>query len=257
MEGVDVIYWINLNRATERRKHMEKLLKDPAFDLVEKIRVNAVDATHSMKKITLPVENVLSSNTRVNTKEYGCLVSHLDAIRMFSKSTFNTAIILEDDVSLDMKPYWHKTIQQVMEEAPKDWEILRLHHTNVNQTELYKKLTYPCYKLTYPCYTKKSRNLKIKNKNQYCNWGSASYLIHKRAALKLARLWNGKTYELPPNTAHVTDYILYDLLTTYVYKNPYFLLRKDNDSQIQPINYKKNNSIRKKFLSKMKTRKRR
>jgi hypothetical protein len=32
MEGVDVIYWLNLNRATKRKKHMEKLLKDPAFD---------------------------------------------------------------------------------------------------------------------------------------------------------------------------------------------------------------------------------
>jgi len=41
---MDVIYWINLKRAKERRKHMENLFKD-VFDSVEKIRFHAID-TH-------------------------------------------------------------------------------------------------------------------------------------------------------------------------------------------------------------------
>lgn len=248
MEGVEVIYWINLKHSTERRKHMEKLLKDPAFDSVKKIRVNAIDATHSLKKLTLPVENVLSINHKVSRKEYGCLVSHLEAIRQFSNSTFNTAIILEDDVSLDMKPYWHKTIRQLIEEAPKDWEILKLQNLDAKQTELYAKLTYPCYS---------SNKIKI-NKKPYCNWSMSAYLIHKRAALKLMRMWNGKTYQLPPNTFHVADYILYDILTSYVYKTPYFIVRKDNNSNIsEKYNRIDTNRTRRLFLSKIKTRKRR
>jgi GR25 family glycosyltransferase involved in LPS biosynthesis len=248
MEGVDVIYWINLKCSTERRKHMEKVFKDPAFDSVKNIRINAIDAKHSLKKLTLPIENFLSINHRVNQKEYGCLVSHLEAIRQFSKSTFNTAIILEDDISLGTKPYWHKTIRQVMEEAPKDWEILKLQNTDANQTELYTKLTYPCY------YYKENRKI---NKKPYCNLGTLAYLIHKRAALKLMRMWNGKTYQLPPNTFHVADYILYDILTTYVYKTPYFIVRKDNNSHIiNRYNSTSTNRTRRLFLSKMKTRKR-
>jgi len=82
-----------------------------------------------MKKFTLPLENVLSINHRVTEKEYACLASHLDVIRMFSKSKYETALILEDDVSLDLKPYWRKPIQQVIEEAPKDWDILKLQET--------------------------------------------------------------------------------------------------------------------------------
>jgi GR25 family glycosyltransferase involved in LPS biosynthesis len=240
MEGVDVIYWINLKRAKERRKHMENLFKDPVFDSVEKIRFHAVDTPRVMKKFTLPLESVLSVNHKVTEKEYACLASHLDAIRMFSNSKFETALVLEDDVSLDLKPYWHKPIQQVMEEAPKDWDILKLQHQDHLKKGHYVKLTYPCY------------DEKFNTKNT-CNWGTSAYLIHKRAALKLMKLWNGKTYRLP-NTFHVADYLLYDLLTTYVYKYPYFLDRKDNDTQIQP-NYDRvqNNRTRRRLLSNMKT----
>ena len=88
MEGVDAIYWINLKQAKERRDHMETLLKDTAFESVEKIRVDAVDSKHSAKYFTLPVESVLSINHRVTDKEYACVASHLEAIRMFSKSNF-------------------------------------------------------------------------------------------------------------------------------------------------------------------------
>ena len=170
------------------------------------------------------------------------MASHLNAIRMFSKSKFDTAVILEDDVSLDMKPYWNKTLQQVMNDAPKDWEILKLHDSILNQKEQYSKLTYPCYNPT------------IKTGNP-CRWSAAAYIIHKRAALKLMRIWNGNTYQLPSNTFHVADYMINDLLTTYVYKLPYFLIRNNNNTQIQKKACTKNNRINRAFLAKMKTRK--
>ena len=107
-----------------------------------------------------------------------------------------------------------------MEAAPKDWEILKLYDMDLDQKETYSKLTYPCY------------HHKFKTKNS-CRWVIAAYLIHKRAALKLMRLWNGKTYQLPAKTFHVADYLLHDLLTTYVYKPYYFIIRKNNDTQIQ------------------------
>jgi len=247
MEGVDVIYWINLKRAKERKNHMEKLLSDKVFDSVEKIKVNAVESTNAKAKFTFPLEISLSLNSRITEKEYACLASHLDAIRMFSTSKFETAIILEDDVSLDMKPYWKKTIKQVMEEAPKDWEILRLQHEEIYQKETYSKSIYPCY----------NKRFFKKNNPNPCKWSAAAYLIHKRAALKLMRLWDGKKYRLPPNTNHLADYLLFDLLTTYTFKAPYFLVRKNNNTYIQKgSNRTIRNRIHQSFLSKMKTRKR-
>jgi len=31
LDGIDVIYWINLDRATDRKIKMEKLFQDPMF----------------------------------------------------------------------------------------------------------------------------------------------------------------------------------------------------------------------------------
>ena len=222
---------------------METLLKDTAFESVEKIRVDAVDSKHSAKYFTLPVESVLSINHRVTDKEYACLASHLEAIRMFSKSNFKTALIFEDDVSLDTKPYW-TTLQQVMDKAPKDWEILHLCNYQWRQKERYYKLTYPCY------------DAKFKTNNT-CRWRSAAYLLHKRAAVKLMRLWNGKTYRLPAKIFHMADYLMYNLLTTYVYRTPYFIVRKNNDSQIQSDYPSRINQTRRKILATLKKQSRR
>jgi hypothetical protein len=78
-------------------------------------------------------------------------------------------------------------------DVPKDWEILKLQHNETGQKETYSKLIYPCY------------DGKLKTKNP-CTWSTSAYLIHKRAALNLMRLWDGKTYNLPSNTFHVSDY---------------------------------------------------
>jgi GR25 family glycosyltransferase involved in LPS biosynthesis len=71
MEGVDVIYWINLDRATERRAHMKKILSDKRLDSIPKIRFSAFDS----KKIELDdffnmKKDILSVNYRVTKNEY-------------------------------------------------------------------------------------------------------------------------------------------------------------------------------------------
>jgi hypothetical protein len=43
LEGIDVIYWINLDRSPDRRKRMKKMFKDPAFKGKKIIRISAVD----------------------------------------------------------------------------------------------------------------------------------------------------------------------------------------------------------------------
>ena len=97
------VYWINMDRSTERRENMLKVLKDPVFDGMAKHRVKAVDG----KKMTEQQLSVLGSiNLKKHTIiEYSCLLSHLKALTQFSKSDFSLALILEDDVCLDYKPY--------------------------------------------------------------------------------------------------------------------------------------------------------
>jgi GR25 family glycosyltransferase involved in LPS biosynthesis len=215
MEGVDVIYWINLDRATERRAHMKKVLSDARLKTIPTIRVSAFDS----KKIELDdyftmKKDILSVNYRVTKNEYACLLSHLETIRIFADSDYSTALILEDDVVFHKKT---DTIQHVIDNAPKDWEIIRLSSNRF---------------LNGP--KKKYHTFTVKCHSTHCmaDWGSQAYLITKNAAKKIIHELHHKKYVLKNDTFHVADYLLFNTLKTYTYKN-LFTIRKNNDSSIQ------------------------
>ena len=59
------VYWINLERSTERREKMLTLLKDPVFDGMTKHRVNAIDGKHITKKdLHVHFENIPKKRIR-------------------------------------------------------------------------------------------------------------------------------------------------------------------------------------------------
>ena len=43
LDGIDAIYWINLDRSVDRRQRMEKMFEDPVFAEKKIIRISAVD----------------------------------------------------------------------------------------------------------------------------------------------------------------------------------------------------------------------
>lgn len=192
---VDVVYWINLEKNKERRSHMEKILQNDAFKM-PCIRINAVDGD-TAPKLFRKENDILSINYKVINNEYGCLASHLNAIREFSRSSYETALILEDDICLDLMPYWKTSWSNVIENAPKDWEILKLSSFKIN-SHLYTPWTSPnCFK----------------RKNCIDDWATISYIINKNAAKKIIKkLWKKEKYELSNDTVHVADYLLYDYL---------------------------------------------
>ena len=126
LEGIDVIYWINLDRSPDRRKRMKKMFKDPVFKGKKIIRISAVDGKAP------DIDQVLNANfqgmqpEKFTKVEYACLLSHLNAIKQFSNSNSETALIMEDDMTLEFKPYWKKSVKKIMNEAPSDWEIIQL-----------------------------------------------------------------------------------------------------------------------------------
>jgi len=208
MDGVDVIYWINLDRSPERRENTEKVLADPVFQDIPKIRISATDGKkpdEMYKKL-----GDYNKQEKITDYEYGCLLSHLDSIKEFSKSRFETAIIFEDDVTLEFQPFWRKSMREVANEAPKDWEIIMLWYnvdTNGFNNEDYVKFNGQFYTL--------------------------AYLINKRGAKRLMEMSNGQgKYKLVDDYHHKADYYLYSVLNTYVYKYPYFIYKTDNDSEI-------------------------
>jgi GR25 family glycosyltransferase involved in LPS biosynthesis len=214
LNGIDCIYWINLKRSTDRRDKMETMFLDPVFSGKKIHRIEAVDGKND------PVYDQLIMKTKRNTKlEYACLLSHLNAIKTFSESSCKTALIFEDDVTLEFKQYWKKSLDKIIKDAPANWEIIQLcYNTTRRLTDTYTLNNY-----------------------QINNYGGiacmAAYIINVNAAKKFI---NGtynpvtKKYKLFDYHTHEADHYLYKCLRTYTYKYPYFIYPTDNNSTLHP-----------------------
>jgi GR25 family glycosyltransferase involved in LPS biosynthesis len=204
LDGIDVIYWINLDRSVDRRQRMEKMFEDPVFAQKKIIRISAVDGkAHD-------IDQILNTNfegmqpDKFTKVEYACLLSHLNAIKQFSESNNKTALIMEDDMTLEYKPYWKKSVQQIIDNAPNDWELIQL-----------------CININSPL-----KQIYTKNSNGHVSCNGA-YVINKNGSLKL----NENKYKLG-DTLHVADVYIFNKISTYAYKYPMFTYKFNQTSTI-------------------------
>ena len=228
LEGIDIVYWINLDRAKERQSHMKNILTDEAFINIPNKRISAYDSKKgNIRKKFVLTPDLVSRNDTVTDQEYSCLFSHLEAIRVFSESDKETALILEDDVSIEYKKYWMKSIQDIMNDAPKDWEIIKL--CSFQQVD---KLTNK-YTLWKPWQIDKKITKCGLSNGWIADWSCVAYLIRHKAAKKLIKeLYHDHKYVLDNQYYHVADALLYQKLKTYIYKYPYFTVRDKYTSYI-------------------------
>ena len=208
---IDSIYWINLERSVDRRFKMEQMLN---LFPVKNIRFNAIDG------MTISDEDLYSN---FKTKqfyrrkvEYACLLSHLSVIKSFSESDNKYALILEDDVNLELLKLWNKPINEIINSAPSDCEIIMLSYTSPS---------------------KLSETFTLNKGNIY---SCGAYIISNSAAKKLIKnIYKNDKYELNDYIPgmmkqHVSDSFIFAELNTYVYKYPYFTYPTDNDTNINP-----------------------
>jgi GR25 family glycosyltransferase involved in LPS biosynthesis len=193
------VYWINLERSKERYVKMKEVLKDPAFDGMTKHRVEAIDGKHVTEKDIHSYFENLPKKYKIN--EICCLWSHLKALFTFSKSKYTYALILEDDTSLEFKPYWKETIQSCMDRAPSDWEVIQV-------SALFYGKPYPT-------------KLYTNSKEQLYNCASA-YLVCKKGVQRfLSSILKDKIL-LDKHIKYYADEFLFLKMNTYTYKYPLF-----------------------------------
>ena len=231
LQGIDIIYWINLDRSKDRHDEMMQTFKDDAFENIPKQRIIAYDA----KNNPTSVFNKLECETGIQEGHdglYGCLLSHLESIKTFSESSYNVALICEDDMNLEYKKYWKKTVKQIMNEAPKDWDIIMLSYTIVNNEHPYN-------------------NWDNVNEDYISQLSSSTvaYLINKNGATKFTNSTYNKTddkYHLDPTiNTHSADGYIYLKTKTYAYKYPMFTYKEDSDSTISANHNSINNNSKK------------
>jgi GR25 family glycosyltransferase involved in LPS biosynthesis len=214
---IDALYWINMDKSTERRDHMVEVLKDNIFDTMNKKRISAVDGSEPDMENFLQskIENMNFEERSV--KEYACALSHFNTILEFANSNYETALILEDDLSLEYKKYWTKTVEEVIDGAPEDWEILQLCII------LGKKhLRTKNYGLQRNLYSKK-----------YCP-SAAAYVINKKGAERfIKKTYKNDKFVLNKNDIHYADIYIFKNTKTYTYKYPLFTYT-NNESTLHP-----------------------
>lgn len=263
MDGVDHILWINLERATERREQMEKMLKGltvPSFrccsaaaipkearEIFTKpfpeeniLRISAIDG--GVENIFEYIDfdgntpNCCTVAKRRNIKttfvELACLISHLLAIHEFCRcgDYGQTALIFEDDMTLDFKPYWDRSVREICAAATAhdpEWDIIQL----------------ACISGRVPEQNAANFELIAQNNNNGL-YSTGAYIIKYESAVKfINRIYDEKkrTYVLDRfgcvvsdslrsvdniietnPVYYLADHYLYTFNRTYNYKYPYF-----------------------------------
>jgi GR25 family glycosyltransferase involved in LPS biosynthesis len=232
LDGVDIIYWINLDRSEDRKADMEEMFKDEAFVNIPNKRIKAFDG----KTETKTVFNKLQINSKTQSNaEYACLLSHLESIREFNESSYNIALIFEDDATLEFKKYWNKSIKEIMKNAPPDWDIILLTYiygVNKLNTSNTSWDNSPMYDRVFS--------------GNYSS--SLSYVINKNGSTKILNNYKNGKYNLSLKYTNVADVYLYNLTNTYAYKYPYFIYKTENDSTIHPDHISYHNASKKKII---------
>jgi GR25 family glycosyltransferase involved in LPS biosynthesis len=201
INGIDMIYWINLDRSSNRKADMERILNKLS---VPNTRIRASDG--KLENVREYFINTLVIN---NNGEYGCLLSHLRTIKQFWESGLERCLILEDDITLDFMKYWKKDINTVINEAPNDWEVIGMTQTLDSSSNIAGDYT-PFWDYFF---------------------SAQGYIINRSGAQKIMSLYKLDKWELNIDY-HTSEKVIYGNTKMYVYKYPYFTYSLYNNSTI-------------------------
>ena len=132
----------------------------------------------------------------------------------------NYAIICEDDLSFELKPYWNNSLEEVLENAPRDWGIIQLA---IILQAVEQKL--------------KDKNLYFKYSEQPAS-STLAYAINRKCAIQLLQKYiDGSYHKRYPSADSFSGGIYARVnantdFTSYIYKFPMFIYPDDNDSLI-------------------------
>jgi glycosyl transferase family 25 len=199
--SIQSVYWINLDRSTDRKQRMMHVFQDPFFEGFHIHRVPALDGKDpTFLSLLKQCQNVYL------TKEhpppiYACTLSHVKAIQTFVQSGEDMALICEDDLSMEFKPT-KRQLDSCIQKAPNDWEILQLYY-------------FPKGELPRRLYTE---NTIIDHYNP-----ALAYVIRRKGALRFLQEHIHGPFVFDLFVSPSADNYLYSKMKTYVYKYPLFV----------------------------------
>ena len=206
LQGIGPIYYINLDGQPERKEYMEDQFE--YWEVKNYERISAYDGREDdlsgIIKGRYP-ENMTSG-------EIGCVTSHLKAIKhWYETSDSPYAIMMEDDVSLDLVRFWNFSWRDFYCRIPYDWDVVQI---------------------AIIC----TGDVHVKIHKRFVNeFSTACYVINRHHAEKLIRLHcRGDKYKLDNGVKPrpVADDLIYNSGNTYAL--PLLLYRIELGSTIHP-----------------------
>jgi GR25 family glycosyltransferase involved in LPS biosynthesis len=211
------VYYINLDKSIERRNQTEKELSKITNNIT---RIPAIDGSKIKNKFGDTVDSIsFKSDYDIdNLKSIACTLSHIKAIHQAYNNGDNIAMICEDDIYTE--PYKTSfSIEEIVNNAPKNWEILQLHTGNI---DIFKNLSMN--ELNYKKFEDK-------------NWSFASYLINRNGMKKILQIvgypYHIKYIDLNFPEHLVADVYIPNIVNTYTVLPFPFTVKIKGESTVQ------------------------
>jgi hypothetical protein len=121
LKNIGPIYYLNLDGQPERKEYMEEQFEE--WEIENYTRISAYDGRED------DLSDIVSGRypQMMTSGEIGCTTSHLKAIKhWFETSDSPYAIIMEDDVDLQIVKNWDFTWSQFCSLVPYDWDVIQL-----------------------------------------------------------------------------------------------------------------------------------
>ena len=115
------VYYLNLDGQPERRQYMEEQFKYWQVENYE--RISAYDGRDD------DLSDIIKGRypETMTSGEIGCTTSHLKAIKhWYETSDSPYAIIVEDDLDLQLARFWNFTWSDFVAKLPYDWDVVQL-----------------------------------------------------------------------------------------------------------------------------------
>jgi glycosyl transferase family 25 len=223
------IYYINMDKNPDRNEFMIKQLKKYA-NKYTRIRGFNGYAIQNLKGDTVDgVSFVVDNNYEMTKGEIGCTMSHLMAIKKSYERGDEMSIILEDDAMIHLSQLFD--FNQILKNAPKDWEIIQLFSMNFDKELMSKRPNNNDNKFDYYNYYKQISPF-------YFN-STVGYIINRDGMKKiLNQSYNDGVFYIIPDRygfpkRGVADFYLYDLTTTYLlHPNAFYANNTEMESTI-------------------------
>jgi len=262
---IDIVYWINLQRSPERRKHMNTVFKHPFFVNKRIERIEAHDGKtenvldwFSIKGKRITLENLQKSfvgtiidwfNREQIKKDREERRAKYDQLDPLEKIKYCNGRLSLGEYACTLS---HLETIRRFSTSPHDIALILEDDTTMDYAKYWRKsidkvineapVDWEIIQLSYISNNHVFNDLYTKNENNdflddsLDAYSTGSYIINKSAAIKIInKLFKEEgRYCLDHTYHHVADFLLYGLLRTYIYKFPYFTYRTHNDSLLHP-----------------------